>query len=370
MNYSYTKMADYSTCPAYFKERYIERRRVLENEDLVIGKASHEALCKYALKCYEANRTNLFDSHVAILDEVLRGYSLTSAQDDAIRAMFREYVQANEIELDGLAGVEEKIAIDADFNEVEWLAENVWFRGVLDIYYLVGDVAIVRDYKTGFSLSPDLFQLEVYAWLIMNLYPNISKVIAEADFVRFCTRKQLEIPRSALPGIDRKVRNRIRQIEEDTRYRPVANNRCSSCPFWGSCEEIQRVGINNVVALPVRDLEAQELLSTIILLERKLKEHKEVLRSYCEDVGFVQQADVKAQIKLVEKKLWNTEALFNEAVAQGVPMVGALSVNPKKLNRVFPANFDFTPFYTIKRETRFTIGKVREEGEESEEISE
>ena len=69
--------------------------------------------------------------------------------------------------LDGLreqgAIPEQQLAIDKNWNQVEWDDPNRWWRGILDASLLLPDFAVIYDWKTGGEYADHREQREIYA---------------------------------------------------------------------------------------------------------------------------------------------------------------------------------------------------------------
>ena len=193
MTYSYSKLNDYARCPFYFKCRSIDKIEVEEQEQLVKGRVLHTILEKYTLACYKAGKTQLFDVWEQIALDAIREFNVLPEYENEIMQDAKSYIEANEIELDGLAGVEEQVSVTRDFKVVDWENKDVWFRGKFDKFYIAGDTAKISDYKTGYTMTPDIFQLEIYAWLAYKIYPQLEFVQVEFDFTRFSYKKVIDI---------------------------------------------------------------------------------------------------------------------------------------------------------------------------------
>jgi RecB family exonuclease len=77
-----------------------------------------------------------------------------------------------------------KMGLTAELEACEFFANNVWFRGIVDLLIIDGDVATVVDYKTGKSSRyAEKGQLELMALCIFRHFPEIKTVRAGLLFV-------------------------------------------------------------------------------------------------------------------------------------------------------------------------------------------
>jgi hypothetical protein len=74
--------------------------------------------------------------------------------------------------------VEQKYAIDRNFQKTEYFAPNVWFRGIADAVVIDGTVGVVSDFKTG-KLVVDSVQLMLMAQCLFAHFPELQRVGSE-----------------------------------------------------------------------------------------------------------------------------------------------------------------------------------------------
>jgi hypothetical protein len=79
---------------------------------------------------------------------------------------------------------EYKMGLTEDLQPCDFFAPNVWWRGVIDLLILDGEVARIVDYKTGKSTKyADTGQLELMALAVFKHFPDVRKVKAGLLFV-------------------------------------------------------------------------------------------------------------------------------------------------------------------------------------------
>jgi CRISPR/Cas system-associated exonuclease Cas4 (RecB family) len=357
-SYSFTKLNDYAKCPFYFKCRNIAKLEVEEKQELTVGSVTHDILRDYTLECYKQGVTHLYENWQDIAYSTLKKHSVLPEYEEDIMGAVKSYIEANEIEIEGLAGVEERLAIDIEGTLVDWESEDTWFRAILDKLYIAGDQAKISDYKTGFSMHADKFQLEIYAWLIYKLYPQVEHIQVELDFVRFAYKKTWDISKSEFQKINRRILNRIEQVEEDTEYKPKLNSLCATCPFWKLCPAIKEIGEDNVVRAPHSKKEAVKLFASLLAYEKVSDEIKSTLKAFVEANGEVVNSDMRAYIKGITTLKYDVPKLINWANENGIDISEAIVVDNRKIKRVQGIPEEIV-FPTVS--TRFTISKVGEE---------
>lgn len=358
--YSYSRLLDYSKCPFYFHKKYVDKLPLPDSSILTSGEIIHDIMKNYTLECYRQHQTHLYESWEQIALSVLREYKVLPEDEDTILEVVKRYIEGNEVELEGLAGVEEELAVDELFMAVQWSSPNVWFRAKLDKFYLAGENAKITDYKSGYSMDADKFQIELYAWLIFNIYKQVQFIEGELDFIRHDFKKNWVIPRVDLPKIDRRIRSRIAQIEKDEKFEPKINSMCGDCPFWNLCPAIKLIGYEHIVKTPKTKKEATELLNVIIAREKEADELKKVLKMFVEKSGDVKTNDMVARIIGSVSYKWDVRQLLIWAENKGLDIQDALTADTRKLKAVQGIPQDYC---TKKVSTSFRIVKNKEEKE-------
>lgn len=349
--YSYSRFSDYQVCPFYFKCRHIDRLPGERKDILIQGSVLHNLLGLYTLKCYEEGKTNLFDKWEDIADEGLAKENISNDMEEQIKNDFKAYVEANEIEIGSLAGVEERIALDEGWKPTRWKEGK--FRGIIDKLYIAGDCAKVSDYKTGYSMKPDTFQLEVYAWLLSKVYPQLNYFEVQLDFTRFSWRKEWDIKKEALPGIEKKIIRRIKQIEEETKFKPTVNSRCAECEYWSFCPAMKKAKIEK---MPNTKTGARELLEQVITKKKEYKEVEKLLKQYCEKAGKVVVKDMKAEIAAIITPEWDTGEVLEYCNEKRIAFTDLFKIDGRKVEKLgIPKEFS-----EPKISTRFKLKKIKE----------
>ena len=85
--------------------------------------------------------------------------------------------------IEGDKHCELKMALTEDLKPTEFLAKDVWVRGIADLIIINGENARVVDYKTGSAKYPDTGQLELMALMLFAYYPEIQNVKAALVFM-------------------------------------------------------------------------------------------------------------------------------------------------------------------------------------------
>jgi len=136
--------------------------------------------------------------------------------------------------------VEQKIGMRRDFSPCGFFDKDVWFRGIPDYLCVNRETGVARvgDWKTGKSARfADTSQLELMAAMIMQHYPEITKVKGALLFVVAKNIIKADYSRDDLPEILSKWAGYANQIEDATVWNPKSSGLCKFCPLPPSeCE--------------------------------------------------------------------------------------------------------------------------------------
>jgi hypothetical protein len=74
----------------------------------------------------------------------------------------------------GTMYIEQQLAITKNCEPCNWMAPDVWCRGIVDVLHIDGNTAWVLDHKTG-KRKPDSAQLALFALLVFYHYPQVTE---------------------------------------------------------------------------------------------------------------------------------------------------------------------------------------------------
>lgn len=135
--------------------------------------------------------------------------------------------------------VEQKYAINRQFQKTEYFASDVWYRGVGDVVRISGNLALVLDWKTG-KILEDSVQLMLMAQCLFSHYPELKYVHSEFVWLKDdCSTPELftrkEVGDQWIGLLDRV--NALEHAAKTMTYPPKPGRLCrnycpvESCPF-------------------------------------------------------------------------------------------------------------------------------------------
>lgn len=146
--WSFSGLGAYETCALRWSEvNLLKHFQDTPGPEMIWGNRVHKALAE------------TLDKGVPLPDEML---------------LYQKWVDKVKL-LPGKLYVEQKYAIDANFQPCAYFASNVWYRGIGDVVKISKTRAAILDWKTG-KIKVDSVQLLLMAQCIFSHFPEVEKV--------------------------------------------------------------------------------------------------------------------------------------------------------------------------------------------------
>ena len=159
---------------------------------------------------------------------------------------------------------EKRLAFDKDWNVLsDFFANNVFFRGIIDVIDYFGDYVVITDYKTSRTmltleqLKEDR-QMQIYLLLVYMLLPKNSykKIKVRIEYIRYgkSIEHDVEDVKSVAEKALRWINNSIQSIEKEmlktdgSAFKPNRNEYCHACHVGqdSKCPLFNKQMINNI----------------------------------------------------------------------------------------------------------------------------
>jgi putative RecB family exonuclease len=245
--WSSSKVKCAQRCPQEFHYRYVERiDEPIVSPEQRIGKAIHSVLelvlARRGLEeALELGRKELLhDIERTKFDALAPKVSAFITRIDAFRQRRNPRVEM----------IEQKLAIDALLAPTEFIAQDAFFRGVLDVGFEWGDGELaVVDHKTGMRrLASDFAeQLEAYATLAVANGPHLKKIWLGVHFVGEAAMEWSapvpvsEVRESFLPRLLEQIELAARNVAGPAEPRP--GSYCAWCSYRAICPAMRNVPV-------------------------------------------------------------------------------------------------------------------------------
>lgn len=218
---SWSRLSDYYQCPLKFKLKYLDKDPKFKEDGtksphLVRGTNVHAALENYVVQ-----RTSNGELEVKItsLPEV-----------EATKPFVDRFI-------DNYTTVipETQIAIDKDWNRVEWFSRDAYYRVIMDLIAIrPSDVAII-DYKTGKMRDYDggpkgKGQLHLSGAVSLNLWKNVPLVTTTYAYVDHKQTIAKQFTQDDREDLKKHFNEEHERVNADTQFKPTVNEFCKWCP--------------------------------------------------------------------------------------------------------------------------------------------
>lgn len=223
-SWSFSKLKNYEECPKRHYEVDLAKSVKEEaTEQLLWGNQVHDGMKNALIRT--APLPDSMTSYQTWVDRVLAG--------------------------PGQLLVEQKWAIDKNFNKTSWFADNAWFRGIADAARINDNVGLAIDWKTG-RMKPDNYrpQLMMLSMCMFAHFPALTHVRTELVWLQEedCTTSEL-FSRASLNKEWLQLMGRVTRLESAAKnmdYPPMPGRLCEkycpvmACPFHGKRQAYRR----------------------------------------------------------------------------------------------------------------------------------
>jgi hypothetical protein len=213
-SWSYSKLKNYETCPKRYFHVDVEKSiKEEEGESLLWGNAVHKALA----------------------ERVQKGTPLPKGMEPYEKWAERILTGAGKIL------VEQKLAINSDFGPESFFSDGAWYRGIGDVIKIIGQVALVADYKTG-KILEDGSQLALMAACVFAHHPGVMKIRSEFIWLKEDATTRADFARTDMPNVWKGILPRVETLKgahDQHNFPPKTGGLCRkycpvrSCPHHG-----------------------------------------------------------------------------------------------------------------------------------------
>lgn len=170
--WSHSSLSGFDTCPRQYEEIKVLRNfQDQKNPASIWGDEFHTAAENYL----RARCAGLHWAASASTQEV--------APLPANMTQYRDYLEKF-VSRPGRTLLEQELGLDEKLQPCEFLGDDVWMRGIIDVLNINGTVAHVDDHKTG-KRKKDPQQLIIFALLTFYHHPQVMCVHTNFHWVAF-----------------------------------------------------------------------------------------------------------------------------------------------------------------------------------------
>jgi hypothetical protein len=201
--HSYSALKQYENCPKqYYMQRITREVKPSFGEASIYGNRIHEQL--------EAR---------------LKGEAELPAESVKYEALIQAFAS-----LPGELVAEQEFTLNKDLEATGWWDADAWLRLKLDILIINGQDAVVGDWKTG-KYRPDWFQLELFAIVVMKLYPEVQNVKCSLIWLKDMRMDTEVYTRDDAPGIWANFMSKVQRVEQSLAKEQWLAKPSGLCPW-------------------------------------------------------------------------------------------------------------------------------------------
>jgi len=185
---SYSRLSTFENCPQQFDYLYVTKNvQVVESEAMAYGTRVHEALEMYAKSRDEKYLTRETRKWKSLIDRLL--------------------------EKKGTHLYEYQMAVTPELEPCDWMAKDVWLRGIADVLVVDGDTAYCLDWKTG-KVRDNPTQLQLFACMVFLHFPEVRTVKTAFVWLKFDQVTDMIYKRSMFDPMWRNLMQRFDYAQE------------------------------------------------------------------------------------------------------------------------------------------------------------
>lgn len=134
--------------------------------------------------------------------------------------------------------IEKELVLNENLEPTGWWDKDAWLRSKLDILVLVGDEAVVMDWKTG-KRNPDFFQMQIFAAQVFKHFPDVRRVKTSLVWLKTMEMDTEVYDRQGANEVWAEIMKRIRRIHqsvEHDNWPAKPSGLCRFCPARHDCD--------------------------------------------------------------------------------------------------------------------------------------
>lgn len=134
--------------------------------------------------------------------------------------------------------VEKELVLTENLTPTGWWEPDAWLRSKLDVLVVVGDKAVVMDWKTG-KRNPDQFQMRLFAAQVFRHFPEVAQVKTSLIWLKTLEMDTEQYDRQGANTLWADVLRRIRRVHdayENANWPARPSGLCRYCPCRHDCD--------------------------------------------------------------------------------------------------------------------------------------
>ena len=212
LSHSYSSIKLFENCPLRYYRQRIKKEVVDEG-----GEAS-----KHGERIH------------AFLENRLKGSGLNSevAQYEPLCASVEKLARQ------GTLHIEHELVLNENLTPTGWWDADAWLRSKLDVLVIIGNDAVVMDWKTG-KRNADQFQMQMFAAQVFKHFPDVQQVKTSLVWLKTMEMDTEVYNRADINTVWAEIMKRIQRIHssvEHDNWPAKPSGLCRFCPCRHDCD--------------------------------------------------------------------------------------------------------------------------------------
>jgi len=316
-------LSDYKNCEFRFKKINIDKIKPPVTKPLLLGGIIHTIMEKLIKK----DPLPSWEEAIA-MELAQNGKSIEDYREDLPELVQMLEAGSNNFILSSENLITEvKQAYTPAWNSTSWFNKNTMFRGIIDVYSIIGSTAYVVDWKTSSAVTSDPLQTEIYAFMLFNDHPELTTVMTTIEYLKLGVSIENMYSRedvAHLKGWLKSLSEEIFEKTEDPKYewKATPNEFCGWCHLQNECPMYRKVHEEMVVNSPnmlISELSDKELYAYSVIAGKLASDMSDELSTRLKESGCLDISDTKSLI-LKPRNYSNVNPdAWEQLLALGVP---------------------------------------------------
>jgi len=289
MVYSPSRIKLFASCPAAFKRHYIDGEVGVTCAPFFYGSLVHAIAHTYNRQCVlkrvpadPGAMPEIVNAHFWSTDQTgIPADEYQSVLDLCVRLAARQV-----IDYETFAGAEDRMHMRVN---------GYGFQGIVDIHWIDGPFAVVRDYKTQRNmLTPaelvNDFKMRCYAALEFASFPHLEGVWVEHDYLRWgaVRRSERMLTKEDADRTKEEIWQRIERIIGELEYPYTPGDWCAVCEYKRDCPRLAEAEKCGPFPDPITTADqARAVLDELVALGLATTDRKTALKAWVNGYGAV-----------------------------------------------------------------------------------
>lgn len=286
--HSYSKLSLAGDCLGAFKLKYMDKEPELPSILRDRGRLVHEIMAAYV----NALKSSMTDQDIPLMEKIAREtfktqHYLPADYFTEVLEIVREAAVSFPLDWMHVVGAEKFFTIKFG---------PYVYRGLIDVLIKDGSFARIIDWKTPHRITPQSevdasLQLRSYGLAMVRKNPEIQKVRCELAHCRQGVSVYTDYDRAELEAAEPEIVMLIEKLEATEEWTFTPGSFCGLCDYPAICPAMKAAVEAGEVVIVTED-DAVQMANRLTLLERQIKDSRDLLKEWGVEHGAVVAGDL------------------------------------------------------------------------------